>query len=337
MSDKSDKKKQKEEEEKIKRDIVQEVEEELSESSDDEEDEELSLLGFLELKKGPKGDYKPVYAIVSAGSLFWYKDSRDSKAAGTVALKGYTIDPNVEGQKKEFAVELKGPDAFFLAFTSTVDKQKWVTVLTDASAKPAAANPPVRDGSSKKQGMGARAKKRMAGSVASSALGKKVMKAVLNEESTSLLAAMKRIVSKSDGKKKAEELEKSIIKLMVKGYLLMDNKKIEGDAFLAADKPLRQAFELLARCYKNRSRAKHDALVEALGRVEGMLSQAEKIITELLQPHLSPKNMFRLASTFGYLGSQKFLENAFNDAELDEELEKLIDAMEYYTDRKSVV
>lgn len=222
-------------------------------------------------------------------------------------------------------------EPLFMAFSSAVDKAKWASSLVEAAKKDEATAPPEREGAGKKQGMAARAKKKMAGDLASSGLGKKVMKTVLNEESLSLLTSMKRIVTKADGKKKAEELEKNIIKLMVKGYLLVDGNKIDGEAFLVADKPVRAAFELLAKCYKNRTRARHEVLVEALGRVEGMLKEAERIITELLQPHLSPKNMFRLATTFGYLGSLKFLEKAFSDDELDEELEKLVDAMEYYT------
>lgn len=324
----SDKKK---EEKKSKKEIVEEAAEELSESSSEEE--ELALLGFFELKKGPKADFKPVYGIVSSGSLFWYKDSRDKLPAGSLGLKSHTLTVDAEGQKKEFVLELKGTDVYYMAFSSAVDKAKWASTLIDAAAKDEAAAPPARDGSAKKkkEGIGARAKKKMATDFATSGLGKKVMKTVLNEESLSLLTAMKRIVAKTDSKKKAEELEKNIIKLMVKGYLLVDSGKIEPDAFLQADKPVRAAFELLARCYKNRGRAKHEVLVEALGRVEKLLSDGERIITELLQPHLKPKNMFRLASTFGYLGSQKFLEKAFSDEELDEELEKLIDAMEYYT------
>jgi len=259
---------------------------------------------------------------------------QDAKPAGSVGLKAYALSVDADGQKKEFVVELKGNDLFYLAFSSQVDKAKWASTLLEALKKDEAASAPERDDGAvrkKKEGLGARAKKKMAGDLATSGLGKKVMKTVLNEESISLLTSMKRIVSKSDGKKKAEEMEKNIIKLMVKGYILVDNGKIEPDAFLQADKPVRAAFELLARCYKGRGRAKHEALVEALGRVEKMLGEGERIITELMQPHLSPKNMFRLASTFGYLGSQKFLEKAFSDMELDEELEKLIDAMEYYT------
>lgn len=323
----SDKKK---EDKKTKKEVIDEVVDELSESSSEED--ELALLGFFELKKGAKGDFKPVYGIIASGSLFWYKDSRDAKPSGSLGIKAQTIQTDVEGQKKQFVLGLNGTEQYYMAFSSQIDKSKWASTLAEAAKKDEAAAPPVRDGTkTKKDGIGARAKKKMAGDLATSGLGKKVMKTVLNEESMSLLTSMKRIVTKADGKKKAEEMEKNIIKLMVKGYLLVDGGKIEGESFLLADKPIRNAFELMARCYKSRGRAKHEVLVEALGRVEGMLSEGERIITELLQPHLSPKNMFRLASTFGYLGSQKFLEKAFSDDELDEELEKLIDAMEYYT------
>lgn len=59
---------------KAKKEAIEEAADELSESSSEEQ--ELALVGFFELKKGPKGDYKPVYGIISSGSLFWYKDSR---------------------------------------------------------------------------------------------------------------------------------------------------------------------------------------------------------------------------------------------------------------------
>lgn len=67
----SDKKK---EDKKTKKEVIDEVVDELSESSSEED--ELALLGFFELKKGAKGDFKPVYGIIASGSLFWYKDSR---------------------------------------------------------------------------------------------------------------------------------------------------------------------------------------------------------------------------------------------------------------------
>jgi hypothetical protein len=54
-------------------------------------------------------------------------------------------------------------------------------------------------------------------------------------------------------------------------------------------------------------------------------------LTGLLSPHLTNKNMFRLTQTFGYLGNAEFLNKVFNDPALEGEVEKLVDAMEYYT------
>jgi len=54
-------------------------------------------------------------------------------------------------------------------------------------------------------------------------------------------------------------------------------------------------------------------------------------LTNLLAPYLTPKNLFRISSAFGCIADAVFLEKAFNDESLEEELEKLIDAMDYYT------
>lgn len=242
---------------------------------------------------------------------------------------------NVEGQKKSFVVGLEDSvnkkEGYLLAFSSGTDYKKWHSVVVEAHGKEESSAPERDLEKKKKTSLGQRAKKKMAGEFATSGLGKSVIKNILNEETSALLSAMKRIVTRESNKKKAEELEKNIIKLAVKAYILNSNKKLEADSFLKADKPLRIAFELMCKCYNSRGRAHPEQLREALLKVEASLKQAEQIITQLLQPHLSSKNMFRLATTFGYLGSFEFLNRALNDASLDEELEKLIDAMEYYT------
>jgi len=100
---------------------------------------------------------------------------------------------------------------------------------------------------------------------------------------------------------------------------------------LKADKPLRQAFELLCRCFNGRHRVQSNVLYEALVRIEQSLREAEEILTNLLAPFLTSKNLFRISSTFGVLADAKFLSRVFSDQSYDEELEKLVDAMEYYT------
>jgi len=135
----------------------------------------------------------------------------------------------------------------------------------------------------------------------------------------------------SGTEKKAIEMEKNIIKIAVKAYILVDNKILKGEQFLVADKPLRDAFNLLVKVFNGRQRAKKERVIEALQKVETDLKKAEKVITELLAPHMSAKNMMRLASIFSTVANVKFLETVFYNESVEDELEKLIDAMDYYT------
>jgi len=185
---------------------------------------------------------------------------------------------------------------------------------------------------SKKQGVMNRVKKRAASKTATSTLGKKVMKVIVNEETSTLLNALKRIVKTQTGDaKQAEELEKNIIKIAVKAFLLIENKQITADEFLVADKPLREAFELMVKVFNGRSRVKDEKIREALAKVEEFLKKAEEILTNLLAPHLTAKNMLRISSVFGSVAHSEFLYPAFKNPSSEEDLDKLIDAMEYYT------
>jgi len=66
-------------------------------------------------------------------------------------------------------------------------------------------------------------------------------------------------------------------------------------------------------------------------RIEGLLRESEEIITNVLAPYLTSKNLFRVASAFGTLADAKFLQRVFYDDTLDDDLGKLVDAMDYYT------
>jgi hypothetical protein len=158
------------------------------------------------------------------------------------------------------------------------------------------------------------------------------MKSIVNEETTTLLNALKALVQAESGSsKKAEELEANIIKIAVKAFLLVENKDLKGSDFLKADAPLRTAFNLLVKVFNGRRRAKRERVIEALEKVEKELKEAERIIVELLSPHIQTKNMMRLTSVFSTVGNLKFLETIFYDDSIEDELEKLIDAMDYYT------
>jgi len=158
------------------------------------------------------------------------------------------------------------------------------------------------------------------------------MKAIVNEETTTLLNALKRIVKAESGSaKKADDLEKNVIKIAVKSFLLIEDGTLTADDFLVADKPLREAFELMVKVFHGRGKVKEEKIKEALGKVEELLKKAEEVITNLLAPHLTSKNMLKISSAFGCIADANFLVMVFLSPQLEPDLDKLIDAMEYYT------
>jgi len=248
-------------------------------------------------------------------------------------LKDMKLQTPIDGEKKKstFAF-LKGEEVLFSgACGNDKELEQWITALKgNQGLEPS--DPPTASGGKKKDGVIRRFQKKTASATATSVLGKKVMKAIVNEETTTLLNALKRIVKSESGlAKKADDLEKNIIKIAVKSFLLVENKQLQADDFLVADKPLREAFELMVKVFNGRKRVKPEKIEEALKKVETLLKKAEEVITNLLARHLTPKNMLRISQAFGCIADVKFLITVFNNDELEEDLDKLIDAMEYYT------
>lgn len=287
--------------------------------------------GYIEMKKG--SDWVAVYCVLVEGTFFFYKSATDPDPKSSFDLKDHTLSFEDNKKKKNtFAISKDKKSVFDGSLSSAEDLAAWKTVLQEATSKQPGQAPNRSGVKASKQTVGMKAKKAAASKTANSAVGKKVMKAIVNEETTTLINALKALVTVESGSsKKADEMEKNIIKIAVKAYILVDNKDLKGEQFLVADKPLRDAFNLLVKVFNGRGRAKKERVVEALQRVEADLKKAEKVITDLLQPHISPKNMFRLTSIFSTVANLKFLETVFYNDSVENELEKLVDAMDYYT------
>jgi len=308
----------------------------MSEDCTPTEEVKGNLSQYIDVKIG-KGDWKVSYVVLVGGSLFYYKLITDPTPKGHFDLKGMTVGTDTKpGDKKKFAFELKDKDGKtqFCGQVGTTDvKNEWVNALKTGVTQDAC-EAPNKEGAAKKkkQGVMLSVQKSASSSVADSGVGKAIMKKIVNEETTTLINALKALVTVESGSsKKADEMEANIIKIAVKAYILVDNKLLKGEQFLVADKPLRDAFNLLVKVFNGRQRAKKERVIEALVKVEGHLKQAEKVITELLGPHLGGKNMMKLASIFQTVANIKFLETVFYNESVADELEKLIDAMDYYT------
>jgi len=291
----------------------------------------VTRVGYIEMQKKKK--WAAMYCVLIGGSFYYYKNSADPDPRGHIALKEIKILSPIDGEKKKSTFSItKGEESlFFGACGNDKELEQWITALKgNLTLDPS--EPPTASGGKKKATVMRRLQKKTASATATSVLGKKVMKAIVNEETTTLLNALKRIVKSESGTaKKADDLEKNIIKIAVKSFLLVENKQLQADDFLVADKPLREAFELMVKVFNGRKRVKPEKIEEALRKVEALLKKAEEVITNLLAPHLTPKNMLRISQAFGCIADVKFLMTVFNNDELEEDLDKLIDAMEYYT------
>jgi len=283
-----------------------------------------------------KGSWTAVYCQLVGSTLFYYKTANDPEPKGSVELKGCTFEDAVKGEKKKlhFGV-VKGDEKVFVgAVGSQSDLEAWKKDVTESFSKDAstAVETGVTAQKKTKQTVTMKMKKGAAAKTANTAVGKRVMKSIVNDETTTLLNALKALVQAESGSsKKADQLEADILKIAVKAFLLVENKDLKGSDFLKADAPLRAAFNLLVKVFNGRRRAKRERVIEALEKVAKELLEAQRIIIELLSPHLKTKNMMCLTSIFGTIGNLKFLETIFYEDSIEEELEKLIDAMDYYT------
>jgi hypothetical protein len=302
------------------------------ESSSEEEAVKVTRVGYVEMKS--KKEWKAVYCVLIGGSLYWSKSSTDPEPKGSIDLKAKKLEFNIKGLKKDFAFSVAEDknELFVGACSNEAELNSWKKDLEAALTKDHVDAPTVLQEKKKKEGAMSRAKKNIASKTATSALGKKVMKTIVNEETTTLINSLKKIIRKESGNpKRADEIEKNIIKIAVKAYLLVDNGTLTADDFLVADKPLREAFELMIKIFNGRNRVKKDRILEAIDKVVDLLKKAEEIVTNLLAPQLTSKNMIRISASFASIANRNFMEHVYADAELEPDLEKLIDAMEYYT------
>jgi len=170
-----------------------------------------------------KKEWKAVYCLIIGGSFYYYKNSTDHEPKGLIHLADHKIISPAPDTKKKFTFALqKGNEApllFIGSCSADTDLKAWTASFDKALILEKSDPPTVVAQKSKKQGVMNRVKKRAASKTATSTLGKKVMKVIVNEETTTLLNSLKLIVKTQTGDaKQAEELEKNIIKIAVKAF-----------------------------------------------------------------------------------------------------------------------
>lgn len=235
--------------------------------------------------------------------------------------------------ERKLAIDIMNGDKVIVSLvaTSKDELESWVATLNDATSLDEC-DAPLKEKKKKNQiSVGMRVGKAVGGKVATSGVGKGVVKNVVNEETKLLIVSLKKIIAKVESRKVAEEIEDNLMRIITKSFFLEKAKKITLDEFLEADAPLREAFENLVEMRDYRHRMRPETVKQRLNVVHERLGNVEKIITAMLVDHMKPANVQRIARTFGLLASQDFLDKAWGTPELEEERDLLTDAMNRYT------
>jgi len=173
-----------------------------------------------------------------------------------------------------------------------------------------------------------RAKKNISGKVATSALMKQK---VMNEETRHLLDALVAVVEHVTDAKTAADVEKQIIKMVLKGYFQYDKGTITMNEFRQIDGVLRKAFNQMDKLFGYYQVRSASQLTEGFTRTAAMLKDAADAVVALLEPHVRPENIAKMKHALGIIADADFLYKVWDSASLEQDLLSLISAMNKYT------
>lgn len=180
-----------------------------------------------------------------------------------------------------------------------------------------------------------RAKKAAVGKMATSALGKSLLKKVLDDESNEIMRGLKRVVEKQSDVKKAKEIQNSIIRMMVKAQMQIDRKALKEADFYPLDRPLRKAFRVVVKLNTSWKELNDEQRKAQITRVGGHLKEVEDIVVKLMDPYLKPKNKEKLRNTIEFLSKEDFLLKIWTDDTVKEHRDKFCKTMEKYLKQPS--
>jgi len=159
-------------------------------------------------------------------------------------------------------------------------------------------------------------------------------KKILNKEATDLLSSLNKVVAAYGGQKKADEIEKGLIRILTKMYFAISNKQVEYSEFLKADRPLREAFKIVSLIWGGRlkkiEKGKDPKVVvnEAFQNVQKFWKEVENVLVKGLTPVVKPKNIQLIRETLTFLRDPEFIKFVAKNEDLEEarlELEMSMD------------
>jgi len=284
--------------------------------------------GVLEWqKKGTIGGkkWKVVYIVITPGGLHIFKDANDLFPSKSFSLESASAEPGDKSKSFSFGVKT-GDGTLVFSGENEAEVSSWVETLKQASGQKITYPP--KKTQRGKESMLFRAKKNISGKVATSSLMKQK---VLNEETRHLLDSLVAVVEKVTDAKTAANVEKQLIKMVLKGYFQYEKGNITMQEIRGIDAVLRKAFNQVDKMFAYYQVRPASTLMEGFTRTAGLLQESANSVTTLLEPLVRAENLTKMKEALAVITNAEFLFKVWDCPPLEPDLLALISAMNKYT------
>jgi len=286
--------------------------------------------GTLELysKKLGSKSWKTVFVCITDGGLHIFKQK--SKAPASFDIEHCILDKTPQGvEHKTNAFGLRTSSQYVvLATESTEDLSEWLDAFKRAFGKKIT-YPEQGQKKEVRNDIIFRVKKNISGKMATSSL---VKQKVLNEDTRALLGALVNIVRTVLDEKTGCEVERQVIKLVLKGYFQLENGTISIENDLRPiDQLLRQAFNQIDKLFAYYQVRTVEQLSTGFAKASIALQTAAAAIIKIMEPHVRPDNIAKMLSVLNLLANESFIARIWENPGVEQDLLALVSAMNKYT------
>jgi len=287
--------------------------------------------GVIELqKKGNLGKkkWKVIYIIITPGGLHIYADAYDTFPSKSLNIEDATFDGSDKNKSFSLIIKTKDNKSFALASENEADIAAWADAIKQATGQKYSSAPKKTESQRSKGSIMFRAKKNISGKVATSSIMKQK---IMNEETRYLLDSLVAVVEQVSDMKTAADVEKQIIKMVLKGYFQYDKGNITLEQFRQIDGVLRKAFNQMDKLFGYYQIRSASQLTEGFSKTSALLKDAADAVLNLLEPHVRGENLAKMKNALNVIANADFLFKVWDNSNLEQHLLALISAMNKYT------
>jgi len=167
-------------------------------------------------------------------------------------------------------------------------------------------------------------KKSVGGKIATSSVGKKIIKEIIGQDGVKILAILKQILTDLYGKEKAKETENDIIRISVKIILLYRNETITQEDIKKL-KPRLQRLWHICQDYANLLNFDYNAKA-----VQEHANNFFNVLSSILNGQISEKNMQKMNQIRDLMFATETLDYLYSNETSKEQRKKFAGILEKY-------